>query len=79
MRKNILYIFNDNSLGGAALSLLDTLAEIREYANAIIILRESVEDEVSSKFEELGSRCYKIRFSTDYVSIGEATEENHGK
>ncbi len=75
MRKNILYIFNDNSLGGAALSLLDTLAEIREYANAIIILRESVEDEVSSKFEELGSRCYKIRFSTDYVSIGEATEE----
>lgn len=75
MRRNILYIFNDNSLGGAALSLLDTLAEIREYVNAIIILRESVEDEVSSKFEELGSRCYKIRFSTDYVSIGEATEE----
>lgn len=75
MKRNILYIFNDNSLGGAALSLLDTLAEIREYVNAIIILRESVEDEVSSKFEELGSHCYKIRFSTDYVNIGKVTEE----
>ncbi len=75
MKRNILYIFNDNNLGGAALSLLDTLAEIREYVNAIIILRDTVEDEVSSKFEELGSCCYKIRFSTDYVNIGKVTDE----
>lgn len=75
MKRNILYILNDNGLGGATLSLLDTLTEIRKYIKPVIILQESIDDEVSGKFEELGICCYKIQFSTDYVKIGHATEE----
>lgn len=75
MKKNILYIFNDNSLGGAALSLLDTLTEIKESINPIVVMRQSINDEASKRFEELNIRYYKIQFSTDYVNIGCVTDE----
>lgn len=73
MKKNILYIFNDISLGGAALSLWDILTEIKKYINPVVVMRESINDEAGRKFEELGIRCYKIRFLTDYVPVGEVT------
>lgn len=75
MKKNILYIFNDDSLGGAALSLLDTLTEIKKYINPVVVMQEFIKDDVGRKFEELDIRCYKIQFSIDYVKIGYATAE----
>lgn len=75
MKKNILYIFNDDSFGGAALSLLDTLTEIKKYINPVVVMQEFIKEDVGRKFEELGICCYKIRFSTDFVKIGDATEE----
>lgn len=71
--KNIMYIFNDISLGGATQSLLETLVEIKNYVNPVVIIRNdtSVED----KFIELGVKVYKICFSTDYVKIGSADAE----
>lgn len=69
-RKNIMYIFNDASFGGATQSLLDTLARIKNDVNPVVIIRDDTP--VEDKFIELGIRYYKIRFSTDYVKIGNA-------
>lgn len=72
-KKNILYIFNDNSLGGAGQSLLDTLKEIKKEVNPIVIMQEKVC--VKDRFEALNIRCYEIRFPRDYVKIGNASNE----
>lgn len=68
--ENIMYIFNDEGLGGATWSLLDILEEIKDSVNPIVIIREDTNAE--DKFAELGLRLYKIHFSKDHVRIGEA-------
>lgn len=71
-KMNIMYIFNDTGFGGAGQSLLDTLSEIKSNVNPILIIRDDAS--VEGKFLELGIKCYKIHFSTDYVKIGSADE-----
>lgn len=75
MKRNILYIFNDITLGGAALSLLDTLTEIKRDIHPIVAMQETIREEAYKKFEELGIRCYRIPFSTDHVPVGDVTDE----
>ncbi len=72
--KNILYIFNDTGFGGAGQSLLDTLAEIRNRMNPVIVIRADADDGVEDKFSKMGVKCYKIPFTTDFVKIGSAKE-----
>lgn len=69
----IMYVFNDSFLGGAAISLLDTLNEIKKEVDPIIIMREGVK--IKDSFEALDISCYEIRFSRDYVKCGEVTTE----
>lgn len=69
-KKNIMYIFNDTGFGGATQSLLDTLTEIKEIINPIVVVRNDAN--VEDKFIELGIKCYKVQFSVDYVKIGSA-------
>lgn len=71
--KNVMYIFNDAGFGGAGQSLLDTLAEIRNDVNPIIIIRDDAD--VENQFITLGVRCYKIKFLADYVKIGSANAD----
>ena len=71
-KKNIMYIFNDTGFGGAGQSLLDTLSEIKDAVNPIVIVRS--DSLVETQFLSMGMKCYKIRFSTDYVKIGSADE-----
>lgn len=70
--KKVLYIFNDGGFGGAGQSLLDMLSEIRGVITPVVIIRE--EAPVEEKFAEAGIRCYRIRFSTDYVKMGTASD-----
>lgn len=70
---NVMYIFNDTSFGGAGQSLLDTLVDIGEEINPIVVIRES--KEVKDKFAELGIRCCQIDFSVDYVKMGNVSED----
>lgn len=72
-KMNIMYIFNDTAFGGAGQSLLDTLVEIKYKINPIVIIRDRAK--VEEKFTDLGIKCYKIPFSTDYVKIGSADAE----
>jgi len=74
-KKNIMYIFNDSGIGGAAMSLLDTLKEIKKYINPIIIIPNSANEEVDIRFKGLCISVYKIHFSTDYVKVGNVTAE----
>ena len=71
--KNVMYIFNDAGFGGAGQSLLDTLTEIKNNVNPIIIIRD--DSDVEDKFISLGVRCYKIKFHIDYVKIGTANDD----
>lgn len=71
-KKNILYIFNDTGFGGAGQSLLDTLTEIKDEINPIVIIRG--EDKVEDRFRELGIKCYQLHFNANYVKIGSADE-----
>ena len=73
MVKNVLYILNDGSMGGAGYSLLDTLKEIRKYINPVIIMPKGAEARVL--FEALNIHCYEVDFTVDYVKIGEVTVE----
>ncbi|MCM1182628.1 MAG: glycosyltransferase family 4 protein [Roseburia sp.] len=70
IQKNIMYIFNDTGFGGAGQSLLDTLSEIKSEINPIVIIQAGAE--VENNFTELGIKCYRIPFATDYVKIGSA-------
>lgn len=72
-KKNILYIFNDTSLGGATQSLLDTLKEIKKNINPIVIIQQGTK--IKDSFEALNIQCYEIRFATDYIKIGNITNE----
>lgn len=65
-----MYIFNDTTFGGAGQSLLDTLAEIKDKVNPIVIIRYDAN--VGSKFADFGVPIYSIKFSKDYVKIGSA-------
>lgn len=67
-KKNIMYIFNDTGFGGAGQSLLDTLTEIRNSINPVVIIRAAAD--VEDKFVKLGVKLYSINFSPDYVKIG---------
>lgn len=67
-KKNVMYIFNDTGFGGAGQSLLDTLSEIKDKVNPIVIIR--CDANVGSKFVEYGVPFYSIKFSTDFVKIG---------
>lgn len=69
-RKNIMYVFNDSGFGGAGQSLLDTLAEIKDKVNPVVIIRDDVD--VEGKFAELGVKTYRVDFSVDYVKTGSA-------
>lgn len=73
MVKNVLYILNDGSMGGAGYSLLDTLKEIRKYINPVIIMPKGAEARVL--IEALNIHCYEVDFTVDYVKIGEVTVE----
>lgn len=73
-KKNIMYISNDVSFGGAWQSLLDTLVEIRNEVNPIVIIRSN--SLVEDKFSELGIIYYKIDFSTDFVKPCDINIEN---
>lgn len=75
-KRHVMYIFNDTGFGGAGQSLFDTLTEIKEDVNPIVITRDDAM--VESKFTEFGIRCYKIHFSTDFVKIGSVNENRRG-
>lgn len=70
--KKVLYVFNDDGFGGAGQSLLDMLSGITGMIIPVVIIRENAP--VEEKFAEAGIRCYRIRFSTDYIKIGTASE-----
>lgn len=70
--KKVLYVFNDDGFGGAGQSLLDMLSGITGMITPVVIIREDAP--VEEKFAKAGIRCYRIRFSTDYIKIGAASE-----
>lgn len=74
-KKNIIYIFNDSGVGGAAMSLLDILVEIKKYINPVVIMPDYASNEVDKRFNELSVIYYKIHFSNDYAKIG-STDKN---
>ena len=71
--KNIMYIFNDVSLGGAAQSLLDMLKEIKKEVNPVVVTRKGVK--IKDSFDALKIHCYEVEFFTDFVEIGNVTRE----
>lgn len=72
-KKNIMYIFNDVSFGGAGQSLLDILIGIKNEVNPIVVIRSDAI--VESKFVELGITYYVIDFSSDYVKPCDMNDE----
>lgn len=72
---NVLYIFNDITLGGAGQSLIDTLSEIKSKVKPIVIIRKDVPVGIENVFVELGICFYKIPFLTDYIKIGDTSKE----
>lgn len=73
MVKNVMYILNSSTMGGAAYSLLDMLKEIIKYVNPTVIM--PVATEAKPVFEALNIHCYEVDFAADYVKIGEVTAE----
>lgn len=69
-KKNIMYISNDIGYGGAVQSLLDTLTEIRDRVNPVVIVRDNSVS--GDEYAKLGIKVYRIHFSVDCVKIGSA-------
>lgn len=65
----VLYILNVTG-GGAMLSLIDMLTEMKNNVTPILIMRDDTK--IEDKFADLNITYYKLRFSTDYVKIGTA-------
>ena len=70
---NIMYIFNDTALGGAAQSLLDMLKEIKKEVNPVVVMRKG--SKIKEHFDALKIPCYELQFFTDYEIIGNVTRE----
>ena len=73
LKKTIMYVFNDSSLGGAAQSLMDTLKDMGEEIRPIVVMREGIK--IKDRFEALGICCYEIPFFTDQIKMGNVTKE----
>lgn len=75
--KNIMYVINDDTLGGATQSLLDLLKEIKKEVNPVVVIRKGVK--IKESFDALKILYYEIQFFTDHVKIGNLTPEKKGE
>lgn len=71
--KNVMYIFNDINIGGAARSLVDILSKVKYKINPTVIVHDNIE--VEQIFIEQNIHFYKLHFHLDYVKIGNSNEE----
>lgn len=69
---NVMYIFNDIILGGAGHSLIDTIIEIKDSVNPIVVIRD--DSEMEDQFIALNIQYYKLHFTTDFIEIGNRNE-----
>ncbi len=70
---NVMYIFNDMTMGGATQSLIDLLTSIKELVRPVVVMRK--DSKLENVFESLGIRYYKINFTTDNILLGKCTNE----
>jgi len=73
MRKNILYISNGSTIGGAENSLLDMLKGVRWYVRPVVIIPQK--GMIEDRLIELGIKYYIVRFYNGYGKIGSANRE----
>lgn len=63
-RLNVMYICNDLGIGGATLSLIDTLEQMRGYVNCIVAIRQQYD--IIYHLEKLNIQYYIVPFECDY-------------
>lgn len=63
-RLNVMYICNDMGIGGATLSLIDTLEQMRGYVNCIVVIRQQYD--IIYHLEKLNIQYYIVPFECDY-------------
>lgn len=63
-RLNVMYICNDTGIGGATLSLIDTLEKMREYVNCIVVIQQRYD--IVYHLEKLNIQYYIVPFECDY-------------
>lgn len=63
-RLNVMYICNDLGIGGATLSLINTLEKMREYVNCIVVIRQGYD--IVYHLEKLNIQYYIVPFECDY-------------
>ena len=63
-RLNVMYICNDLGIGGATLSLIDTLEQMRGYVNCIVVIRQQYD--IIYHLEKLNIQYYIVPFECDY-------------
>ena len=63
-RLNVMYICNDLGIGGATLSLIDTLEQMRGYVNCMVVIRQQYE--IIYHLEKLNIQYYIVPFECDY-------------
>ena len=63
-RLNVMYICKDLGIGGATLSLIDTLEQMRGYVNCIVVIRQQYD--IIYHLEKLNIQYYIVPFECDY-------------
>lgn len=63
-RLNVMYICNDLGIGGATLSLIDTLEQMRGYVKCIVVIRQQYD--IIYYLEKLNIQYYIVPFECDY-------------
>ena len=63
-RLNVMYICNDLGIGGATLSLIDTLEQMRGFVNCIVVIRQQYD--IIYHLEKLNIQYYIVPFECDY-------------
>ena len=75
-RLNVMYICNDLGIGGATLSLIDTLEQMRGYVNCIVVIRQQYD--IIYHLEKLNIQYYIVPFECDYgLKENNSLECNH--
>lgn len=72
-RKNVLFISHEATIGGAARSLLELLAAVKEYVNAVVVLPQN--GAMEENLAALNIKYYIIPFTSAYGKIGMHTKE----
>lgn len=74
MKKRILYVSSETTLGGASQSLCDMLSYLRQYVNPIVIIPGT--GKLENRLKEMGIKYYVVKISRGYGKIGDHTIRN---